>query len=344
MKNVMIGMSGGVDSSVAAWLLKEQGYNVIGATMRLWDADNAVNSVVEDARRVCDGIGIEFKELDLRDLFKEKVVDYFINEYTNGRTPNPCIMCNKHLKFGAMLDKALEMGIDYIATGHYARVEYDGEKYRLRISDAANKDQSYVLYNMTQDVLSHVLMPLGGYTKEQVKEIAKKLNLGLENKPESQEICFVEDDNYVRFILENSDHIPKTGDILDVNGNVIGEHKGIIHYTIGQRKGIGAYGRPMFVMKMDTEKNTITLGEKGMEFSPSLIARDVNFISGEFPQKPLFVQAKIRYQARPADAVITMLDSNRVNVEFSEPQRAVTPGQAVVFYDGNYVLGGGIVE
>lgn len=353
-KSVLIGMSGGVDSSVAAALLKEQGYRVIGATMRLWtysDSDNinhegcCAESAVEDARRVCDKLGIDFYVLNFKDMFREKVVDYFVGEYTRGRTPNPCIACNRYLKFDAMLRKALAMDIDYIATGHYAKIERDKNgKYILRMSDAAKKDQSYVLYNFTQEQLAHTLMPLGSYNKDEVRALAEKYGLAVANKKDSQEICFVEDDDYAKFIIDYAGYKPKTGDILDVDGNKLGEHRGLIYYTIGQRKGIGAYGRPMFVKEIDSEHNTITLGEKGTEFSDELTACDVNFISGEIPQEPLRIQAKVRYQAPPASAILYPLNDNRIRLVFDEPQRAVTAGQAVVFYDGDIVLGGGTVE
>lgn len=339
MKSVLIGMSGGVDSSVAAALLKEQGYRVIGCTMRLWS-----NAIEEDARKVCEHLEIDFRILDFKELFKEKVITYFIDSYKNGETPNPCIMCNKHLKFGAMFEYAKAEGIDYIATGHYAKIgkTKDG-KYTLNVSDADNKDQSYFLYNFNQEILSRTLMPLGDYNKAQVREIADRLNLPVANKPESQEICFVEDNNYARFICEFASYTPQKGDILDINGNVIGEHMGLIYYTIGQRKGIGAYGRPMFIKDINPVDNTITLGEKGMEFSKSLVAKNLNFISGEIPKEPVKVQVKIRYQARKADALLIPLDKTHIKLEFDEPQRAVTPGQAAVFYDGNSVLGGGTV-
>jgi tRNA-specific 2-thiouridylase len=353
-KSVLIGMSGGVDSSVAAALLKEEGYHVIGATMRLWTYSDSCDtkhegccaeSAVEDARRVCDKIGIDFYVMNFKDMFRDKVVDYFVDEYTHGRTPNPCIACNKYLKFDALLKKALAMGIDYVATGHYAKIEQGADgKYILRASEAVKKDQSYVLYNFTQEQLAHTLMPLGNHNKDWVRKKAEELGLGVAHKKDSQEICFVEDDNYARFITEYSGYKPQEGDILDVNGNVIGRHRGIIYYTIGQRKGIGAYGRPMFVMKIDAENNTIVLGEKGMEFSKELIARDINFVSGDIPSESMNITAKVRYQAAPAKATLYPMDGGRVRLVFEDKQRAVTPGQAVVFYDGDIVLGGGTVE
>ena len=342
---VLVGMSGGVDSSACAVILKNQGYEVIGATMRLIpNKDDEFNKTAEeDAKKVCDILNIEHHILDFRKEFKESVIDYFVNEYINARTPNPCIACNKHLKFGLMYEAAKKMGIDFIATGHYAKISNNNGEYELRMSSAGNKDQSYVLYNLNQELLAHTLMPLGDYTKNEIRKICEDLKLPVANKSESMEICFVEDDDYVSFIKEYANYTPVPGKIKDTSGNVLGEHQGLINYTVGQRKGIGAYGRPMFVLRLNTDTNELILGEKGMEFSDSLIAFDVNFLSDKFIEEPIKVQAKVRYQASPADAVITPLEDNTVKVEFIKPQRAVTPGQAVVFYDGDKVLGGGTV-
>lgn len=342
MKKVLIGMSGGVDSSVAAAVLKEQGYEVAGAMMRLWSTADKPDSEA-DARRVCEHLGIDFYLLDLQDLFREKVVEHFVAEYIAGRTPNPCIVCNKYLKFGAMLEKAKELGFDYIATGHYAKIEQmPDKKFRLRMSEGGEKDQSYVLYNFTQEQLRHTLMPLGDYNKEWVRQKAQELNLPVANKPESMEICFVEDGHYADFIMDFCDYVPKPGAFVDVAGNVLGEHRGMIYYTVGQRKGLGAFGKPMFVLGLNPEQNTVILGEKGMEFSESLMAREVNFISGEMPKVPITAEVKIRYQAKPAGAILIPA-GEQMRVVFDVPQRAVTPGQAVVFYDGDVVLGGGTV-
>ena len=340
MKKVLIGMSGGVDSSVAAKLLKEQGYSVTGATMLLW---NDTEKAAMDANRVCEHIGIDFITIDFREQFKKSVVDYFINEYISGRTPNPCIMCNKHLKFGAMLEYAKDNGYDMIATGHYGKIVNNNGVYELHSSKAESKDQSYFLYNFNQHILKHTIMPLSENTTEQVREMANEWQIPVANKPDSQEICFVNDNDYAGFICNNSDYKPVCGKMLDVNGNEIGTHKGMIYYTIGQRKGIGAFGRPMFVMEMNPQQNTITLGEKGMEFSGALVADNVNYISDIPLTQPEKVQAKIRYQAKKAEAMLYPLADDRVRLVFDEPQRAITPGQSVVFYNNDTVIGGGVV-
>ena len=345
-KKVLIGMSGGVDSSVAAYLLKEQGYEVVGVTMRMWTPDTGeAYGPAEDAKKVCEKLGIAFYVMDMQDTFRQAVVQNFIEEYKRGRTPNPCVVCNKYIKFGLFYQRAMEMGADYIATGHYAVVSYNevlGE-HELRMSKTIKKDQTYMLYNLNQEILSHTLMPLGDYTKDSVREIAAGIDLPVAGKPDSQEICFVPNDDYGRFIEAYGNYSPEPGSILDTDGNVIGTHRGLIYYTIGQRKGIGAYGRPMFVMKINPKENTIILGEKGMEFSDTFFASDVNMISGKPLTEARSAQIKTRYHARPAPGML-IPEKDGVRVIFSEAQRAVTPGQAAVFYDGEKVLGGGTIE
>lgn len=356
-KKVMLGMSGGVDSSVAAAVLLKEGYDVIGATMQIWpDMDEERQkreggccslSAVDDARRVANKLGIPYYVLNFKSVFEEKVIDYFKDEYLKGRTPNPCIACNRHVKWEAMLGKAVSMGIDYVATGHYARVEYDDarKRYLLKKSATDKKDQTYALYNLTQEQLSHTLMPIGAYTKDRVRELARELGLTVASKPDSQEICFVEDNDYGRFIAENTENAVLPGDFTDNEGNVLGRHKGIVHYTVGQRKGLGiAFGRPMFVLRIDAGKNRVVLGEEGEVFSKALTANDLNFISIDRLTEPMEVKAKIRYSAREARALIIPVGTDLVRVEFEEPQRAVTPGQSVVFYDRDVVVGGGTIK
>lgn len=356
-KKVMIGMSGGVDSSVAAAVLLEQGYDVIGVTMQIWPDMNEERkkaeggccslSAVDDARMVANKLGIPYYVMNFKDVFEKRVINYFKDEYLKGRTPNPCIACNRYVKFDELLQKAVAMGIDYIATGHYAIIEYDSkiERFLLKKSVTDKKDQTYALYNLTQDQLSRTLMPIGNYTKDRVREIAEELGLIVASKPDSQEICFVEDNDYGRFICENTDYKIKPGYFVDIHGNVLGRHKGIVHYTIGQRKGLGiALGKPMFVVEIDVENNRVILGDETEVFSNSLIASDLNFISIDKPVDTLRVKAKVRYSAREADANVIPLEDGKVRVDFDNPQRAITPGQSVVFYDGDVVVGGGVIE
>jgi tRNA-specific 2-thiouridylase len=355
--SVMLGMSGGVDSSAAAAVLLEKGYDVVGVTLQIWP-DQAEErqkveggccslSAVDDARRVADKLGIPYYVLNFKDIFQQKVIDYFNHEYLEGRTPNPCIACNRFVKFEAMLQKAISMGLDYVATGHYARVSFDEAtgRYLLKKSATAAKDQTYALYTMTQEQLSRTLFPIGDYTKDRVRELAREIGLSVASKPDSQEICFVEDNDYGRYISENTDADIKPGFFVDRDGKKLGMHKGIIHYTVGQRKGLGiSFGKPMFVVAVRTEDNTVVLGDETEVFSKGLTASDVNIISMNELKEDLRVKAKIRYSAKEAEAVIRPLGNGRIEVLFDEPQRAVTPGQSVVFYDGDIVVGGGVID
>lgn len=347
-------MSGGVDSSVAAYLLKEQGYDVIGVTMQIWQEDKEYEereggccslSAVDDARRVADKIGIPFYVLNFRDSFKKNVIDYFIDEYMEGKTPNPCIACNKYLKFDELLKKAQGIGADYIATGHYAKIEEHNGRYILVKSDDDKKDQTYALYNMTQEQLAHTLMPCGEYTKDRIREIAKEIGLDVHNKKDSEEICFISDNNHGKYISEAMPGKVKQGNFVDKDGNILGKHKGIVYYTIGQRKGLGlAIGRPVFVTDINPLTNEVVVGAEEDIFKTDLICKDINFIAFDNLDKSLELKAKIRYSAKPATATITPLENGKVRVSFKEKQRAITKGQSVVFYLDDLVVGGGIIE
>ncbi|MBR5152839.1 MAG: tRNA 2-thiouridine(34) synthase MnmA [Clostridia bacterium] len=350
MKRVVIGLSGGVDSSVAAAVLKEQGYEVIGITMHLWDGEGShLSSAAEDAKRVADFLGIPHYVLDFREEFSHYVVDYFSQEYVNGRTPNPCIACNRHLKFDAMLQAAKDLGADKIATGHYAKISEDSEtgRYLLHRGAAAEKDQTYVLYNLTQEQLAHVLMPLGGFSdKTAVRAKAEELGIPTANKPDSMEICFIPDKDYAAFLAKRLGTLPPKGLFVDKSGNVLGEHQGIVNYTVGQRKGLGiAFGKPMFVLGIEPEQNQVILGEKGEEFAKKLYADALNFIPFEHLTEPIRADIKVRYSAKPAKGTVIPWGDG-VKVEFDTPQRAITPGQAVAFYqpDGDLVLGGATIQ
>ncbi len=347
MKRVVVGMSGGVDSSVAAYLLLKEGYEVIGVTMQIWQSDYESGccglSAVEDARAVCNKLNIPYYVLNFRQVFKEQVIDYFVDEYLSGRTPNPCIACNTFVKWEALLNRALQLEADGIATGHYARLEVHPVTHRLTLRPTKQKDQTYALYGLTQEQLSRTLMPVGNYSKEDVRAIAKELSLPVADKPDSQEICFVPDKDYGGFISQYTGNEYPAGDYVDVTGKVLGCHKGIHNYTIGQRKGLGvALGEPMYVKHIDVEKNQVVLCRDEDLFTRELLANNVNLMAYDKIHGTMEAYAKIRYAHKPAKCLVSM-ENNLLRCEFAEPQRAVTPGQAVVVYKDDYLICGGTI-
>lgn len=355
-KKVVVGMSGGVDSSVAAYLLKEQGYDVIGVTMQIWQDEEeelkAANggccglSAVDDARRVAQTLEIPYYVMNFKKEFKCSVMDYFVEEYLKGRTPNPCIACNRYVKWEALLKRSLDIGADYIATGHYARIDrLPNGRFAIRNSVTAAKDQTYALYNLNQEQLSHTLMPVGEYQKDEIRRIAGEAGLPVAQKPDSQEICFVPDNDYAAFIdREAGRRVPGPGNFVDRDGNILGRHKGITHYTVGQRRGLElAMGHRIFVTQIRPETNEVVIGENEDVFTDTVVCEQVNYMSVPELNEPKRVLAKIRYNHPGEYCMIEKLPDGRVLCTFEKPVRASTPGQAAVFYDGEYVLGGGTI-
>ncbi|MFO8101065.1 MAG: tRNA 2-thiouridine(34) synthase MnmA [Dehalococcoidia bacterium] len=345
MTTVAVAMSGGVDSSVAAGILKDEGYNVIGITMQVLDAENTFADQALTARQVAEMLGIPFHVIDLRDVFHNRVVADFCNNYCAGRTPNPCIRCNYYVKFGALLNEVREQGADLMATGHYVRILKEDTRWVLCRGLDLAKDQSYFLYKLTQSQLGQVLMPLGELTKEKVRSIARDWRFPATEEKESQEVCFIPDGDYRAFVTAQRPGVSRPGPIENRRGDILGEHSGIINYTIGQRRGIGiAAEYPLYVVDIDVQRKAIIVGSQDEIYRSELTATEVNWTGGEPPSQPIEAEAKIRYSHPPARAKLFPLDDSNVRLAFAQPQMAITPGQAVVFYEGEKLLGGGTIE
>ena len=345
-KKVVVGMSGGVDSSVAAYLLKKQGYEVIGVTMQMWQEEPAGNQSIQDARRVAEQLNIPHYVMDFRKEFKEGVVDYFVEEYLQGRTPNPCNICNRRVKWEALLERSAKLGADYVATGHYARIEkLENGRYTVQNSVTAKKDQTYALCNLTQSQLSHTLMPVGEYEKEEIRRIAEEQGLFVATKKDSQDICFIPDGDYSAFLERVApERMPGSGKFVNTSGEILGTHKGITHYTIGQRKGLNlAMGHPVFVAGIKPKTNEVIIGENEDIHTSVVYCDKINYMGMEDLPKPRRAIVKIRYAHAGTPCLLEKLPDGRVKCTFDEPVRAATPGQAAVFYENGYVLGSGTI-
>ena len=348
-KVIAVAMSGGVDSSLTAAMLLKQGYKVFGITLWLWVSGTPYDEVplaVTDAKKMCDFLGIEHHVIDARDVFYENVVDYFVKEYAYGRTPNPCVFCNKNIKFDLMLNRALELGATHMVTGHYAQVNYNEETglYELHKGIDPTKDQSYVMYNMNQRILSHLMFPLGGQFKTETRKLAAEYDLPVAKKPDSVDICFLPHGNYQKLVVEEMKAKPKSGNIVTEDGEILGKHTGLFNYTIGQRKGLGiAYKHPLYVIGFNGERNEVIVGPNERLFTNRMICKFYNFLDDTI-HKELKAEGKIRYAANPSPCTARILDDDTMEVIFDEPQRAITPGQSVAFYNGTQLLGGAVID
>ena len=345
MDKVLLGMSGGVDSSVSAILLKNKGYSVIGTTLNLFPNGSCCSYI--EVKNICQKLGIEHYILEAKEEFKKCVIDDFIDSYANCLTPNPCIECNKYLKFGLMYEKAKSLGCKYIATGHYAKTEFSKKYNRWVLKKSKSlKDQSYVLWNIPKNLLEFIIFPLADFEKkEDVREIAKKYNLEVANKPDSEDICFIPDGNYKKFLEENSYIKPKEGNIVTKNNLVLGKHKGLYNYTIGQRKGLGiSYSEPLFVIGFNKEKNEVIVGTKDELYKKEIIIKDINLLLFDSLEEEIDVMVKTRYSSLEAKAKAKQIDKNKIKIVFDKPQARITPGQSAVMYIEDYVVGGGKIE